>query len=104
MTDALLNTDLAEKHRNEQITAYVASLYMQVMEQRKDSADRSMQFEIPPGDIKILRFNAKDKDDIRRCLHILLPECSLRYTILPVKNSLDTNMTYSKEFLVIDWS
>jgi len=102
MTDALLNLDLAEKQRNEQITKYVASLYRQVMEQRKVSADRSIQFEIPPGDIKILRFNVKDKDDIRRCLHILLPECSLRFTILPVKSEY-TNMTYSKEFLVINW-
>ena len=107
MTDVLLNAaDLAEKHRDQQITQYVASLYRQVMEQRKGSAETSIQFEfeIPPGDIKILRFNSKDKADIRNCLHVLLPGCSILYKILPVKNSQETNMTYSKEYHVIDWS
>ena len=104
MTDVLLNSaDLAEKQHGQQITQYVASLYRQVMEQRKGSAETSIQFEIPPG-TKILRFNSKDKADIRNCLHVLLPGCSILYKILPVKNSQETNMRYSKEYLVIDWS
>ena len=87
----------------DEITKYVASLYEQVMEHRKISAETSIKFEIPPG-TKTLMFNTKDKADIRNCLHVLLPGCSILYKILPVKNSQDTNMIYSKEHLVIDWS
>jgi hypothetical protein len=94
---------MEEKDHFDQITQYVSSLYREVMETRKGS-ETSLNVEVPPGDIKTLLFNTKDKAEIRNCLSILLPECSIRYRILPVENTEYPNVTYSKEFLVIDWT
>ena len=74
------------------------------MGKRKYSEETSFKMEVPPGDIKTLLFNTKDKEDIRKCLIIMFPECSIRYRILPVENTGYPNITYSKEFLVIDWT
>jgi hypothetical protein len=94
---------MEEKHRFDQIAEYVASLYREVMERRKGS-ETSLKVELPPGDIKTLLFNTKDKAEIRNCLTILLPECSIRYRIIPVENTEYPNVKYSKEFLVINWT
>jgi len=99
----LLVDKMEEKHRFDQIAEYVASLYREVMETRKGS-ETSLNVEVLPGDIKTLLFNTKDKAEIRNCLTILLPECSIRYRIIPVENTEYNNVTYSKEFLVINWT
>ena len=99
----LLVDKMEEKDHFDQIAEYVASLYREVMETRKGS-ETSLKIEVPPGDIKALLFNTKDKADIRNCLNVLLPECSIRYKILPVENTGYPNVKYSKEFLVIDWT
>ena len=88
---------------NTNLAQYVAFLYREVMETRKVSEETSLKVEVPPGDIKTLTFTTKDKAEIRNCLNILLPECSIRYRILPVENTGYPNVKYSKEFLVIDW-
>jgi hypothetical protein len=94
---------MADDEGNTKLAQYVASLYREVMEKRKGSTETSLKVEVPPGDIKALLFNTKDKADIRNCLNVLLPECSIRYRILPVASEY-SNVTYSKEFLVIDWT
>lgn len=94
--------DVEERHHNEQVAQYVASLYIKVMEKRKVTKDTSLNVEVPPGDIKTLMFNTKDKADIKNCLKVLLPESSIRYRIIPVESEYP-NVKYSKEFLVIDW-
>jgi hypothetical protein len=95
-----------EKFRLQQIKDFVSSCYRDIRQRAAVSTVTSAQFELiqPKNTMNTLKFNSKDKSDIQNSLRPLFPDSSIEYKVLPVAESQNTNMSYSKEFLVIDWS
>jgi len=98
--------EVEENFRVQQIKEFVSSCYRDIRQRAAVSSVTSAQFELIQSKqlMNTLKFNSKDKSDIQNCLRPLFPDCSIEYKVLPVAESQNTSMKYSKEFLVIDWS
>ena len=101
-----LKAEADEKFRMQQIQEFVSACYRDIRQRAAVSTVTSAKFELiqPKQNFNILKFNSKDKSDIQNCLRPLFPDCSIEYKIISVAESQNTNMSYSKEYLVIDWS
>lgn len=104
----VLKVETDEKNRVGQIKQFVTSFYKRAIEKASSSDEYSIQLELKYENYhyneRRIKFDTRDKTDIKNLLQTLFPDCAVGYKIIPVTDSHYSNMTYSKEFLVIDWS